>query len=277
MRPITKDAAFAADTVDRNKNISNTVLVALCFFITNIFIRKNIKYIPDNEAIIQLFCREIIPKIMFINILRCSIGAWLSYEISVTVCHWSHVPVKEEEHPGDVLLTGYCIFCSLFHSSAIFHYLFHGQPLRFFFFLETIVNLFHQFNLQFHRAGPQASDAAISPIQEILAVWLQSSQKLIAWNQILLQDVGENIPLVTVTNNCPTNRFSMKYIIFAYKSNLLAYGEGNQSYKSSIGRGWKDQPVVGGTAWCQPDDRVEMVYKHLPARLAYLIPNSRIT
>lgn len=72
---------------ERRFDISNTVLVALCFFITNIFIRKNIKYIPDNEAIIQLFCREIIPKIMFINILRCSIGAWLSYEISVTVCH----------------------------------------------------------------------------------------------------------------------------------------------------------------------------------------------
>lgn len=38
----------------------------------------------------------------------------------------------------------------------------------------------------------------------------------------------------------------------------------------------KTNLVAGGTAWCQPDDRVEMVYKHLPARLAYLIPNSEL-
>lgn len=55
MRPITKDAAFAADTIDRNKNISNMVLVALCFINMNNFIHKNIKYVPDNKAIMLLF------------------------------------------------------------------------------------------------------------------------------------------------------------------------------------------------------------------------------
>lgn len=63
MRPTTKDEAFITDRVGRNKNISNKLLIARCFFIINRVIYKYIKHTPDIQRITLLFSSSIIDRI----------------------------------------------------------------------------------------------------------------------------------------------------------------------------------------------------------------------